>query len=85
MPADSSPDLPGLEGVTNGVSGVRRPGYFGPRPPVDGLLHAYHYRVYALDADLDLPEGLNKDELLAAMEGHILATGLLMGHYQRTE
>lgn len=85
MPADPSLSLPGLEGVTNGLSGLRRPGYFGPRPPIDGLLHAYHFRVYALDADLDLPEGLGKDELLEAMEGHVLATGLLMGHYQRTE
>lgn len=85
MSTDPSPMISGLDGVTNGVSGVRRAGYFGPRPPVDGQLHAYHFRVYALDADLDLPEGLNKTELLEAMEGHILATGLLMGHYQRTE
>ncbi len=85
MPADPSPELAGLEGLTNGVSGVSRPGYFGPRPPVDGQLHAYHFRVYALDQDLDLPEGLNKEELMEAMEGHVLATGMLMGHYQRTE
>ena len=85
MSADPSPMIDGLPGVTNGVSGVRRPGYFGPRPPVDGKLHAYHFRVYALDADLDLPEGLNKEQLLEAMEGHVLATGMLMGHYQRTE
>jgi Raf kinase inhibitor-like YbhB/YbcL family protein len=85
MPVDPSPDLPGLAGLTNGLSGVRRPGYFGPRPPLDGQLHAYHFRVYALDADLELPEGLNKEQLLEAMEGHVLATGLLTGHYQRTE
>lgn len=85
MPGDAAPMIEGLEGLTNGVSGVRRPGYFGPRPPVDGQLHAYHFRVYALDADLDLPEGLNKEQLLEAMEGHVLATGMLMGHYQRTE
>ena len=85
MAGDVSPSLSGLAGITNGVSGVRRPGYFGPRPPVDGKLHAYHYRIYALDADLDLSEGLNKDQLLEAIDGHVLATGMLMGHYQRTE
>ncbi|MCB1670758.1 MAG: YbhB/YbcL family Raf kinase inhibitor-like protein [Gammaproteobacteria bacterium] len=85
MSSEAAPEIPGLEGLTNGVSGVRRPGYFGPRPPVDGQLHTYNFRVYALDADLDLPEGLGKDELLERMEGHVLATGLLMGHYQRTE
>jgi len=77
--------IPGLEGMINGLSGVGRPGYFGPRPPVNGHLHAYHFRVYAIDADLDLAEGLNKDELLAAIDGHVLATGMLMGHYERKE
>lgn len=75
----------GLDGMINGLNGTRRPGYFGPRPPVNGHLHAYHFRVYALDADLDLAEGLNKDELLAAIDGHVLATGMLMGHYERKE
>lgn len=75
----------GLEGMINGLNGTRRPGYFGPRPPVNGHLHAYHYRVYAIDANLDLEAGLNKDELLAAIDGHVLATGMLMGHYERKE
>lgn len=75
----------GLDGMINGLNGTRQAGYFGARPPVDGKLHAYHFRVYAIDADLGLAPGLNKDELLAAIEGHVLATGMLMGHYQREE
>jgi len=75
----------GLDGMINGVNGTRRPGYFGPRPPANGTLHAYHFRVYALDADLGLEAGLNKDDLLAAVDGHVLATGMLMGHYERKE
>ena len=75
----------GLDGMINGLNGTSRPGYFGPRPPVNGHLHAYHFRVYAIDANLDLGEGLNKDELLAAIDGHVLATGMLMGHYERKE
>ena len=85
MSSDVLPALPGLDGLTNGLNDTSNPGYFGPRPPLDGKLHEYHIRVYALDANLDLAEGLNKNELLEAMEGHVLATGLLMGHYQRTE
>ncbi|MEX0963939.1 MAG: YbhB/YbcL family Raf kinase inhibitor-like protein [Pseudohongiellaceae bacterium] len=90
LPEDMSKEaivtgVPGLEGMINGLNGTRRPGYFGPRPPVNGHLHAYHFRVYALDADLELEEGLNKDELLAAIDGHVLATGMLMGHYERKE
>lgn len=73
----------GLAGMVNGLNGIRQPGYFGPRPPVDGKLHAYHFRVYALDAALNLPEGLNKESLLEAIDGHILSTGMLMGHYEQ--
>lgn len=73
----------GLEGMINGVNGIRQTGYFGPRPPVDGKLHAYHFRIFALDAALSLPEGLNKQQLLEAIDGHVLATGMLMGHYEQ--
>ncbi len=76
---------PGLEGMINGANGTRRTGYFGPRPPADGKVHTYHFRLYALDYALNLPDGYNKQSLLQAMEGHILATGLLTGNYQFTE
>ncbi len=90
LPEDLTKDanvsgVSGLDGMINGLNGTRRPGYFGPRPPVNGHLHAYHFRVYAIDADLGLEAGLNKDELLAAIDGHVLATGMLMGHYERKE
>ena len=90
LPEDLSRDaevtgVAGLEGMINGINGIRQAGYFGPRPPIDGKLHAYHFRMYALDADLELATGLNKAQLLEAIEGHVLATGMLMGHYQRTE
>ena len=85
MPADAQVSLDGLEGTINGLNGTRRSGYFGPRPPVNGQLHAYHFRVYALDSDLGLEAGLNKAQLLEAIDGHVLATGMLMGHYERKE
>jgi Raf kinase inhibitor-like YbhB/YbcL family protein len=78
-------DVEGLKGMINGLNGLRRAGYFGPRPPADDKLHAYHFRLYALDAALMLQEGLNKAELLEAIEGHVLATGMLMGHYQKED
>lgn len=79
---DAEVDVSGLEGMINGVNGLRQTGYFGPRPPKDGKLHAYHFRIYALDSELGLPAGLNKAELLEAIDGHVLATGMLMGHYE---
>jgi len=86
LPADAQVmGIDGLDGMINGVNGTRRTGYFGPRPPANGQLHAYHFRVYALDSDLDLEPGLNKAQLMEAMDGHILATGMLMGHYEHKE
>jgi Raf kinase inhibitor-like YbhB/YbcL family protein len=79
---DAEVNISGLEGMINGVNGLRQTGYFGPRPPKDGKLHAYHFRIYALDSELNLPAGLNKAELLEAIDGHVLATGMLMGHYE---
>src|SRR5690606_3801686 len=89
LPEGLSPDAivtyPGLEGMINGANGIRRTGYFGPRPPDDGKVHTYNFRIYALDHEMNLADGFNKASLLRAMEGHALATGLLTGNYRFTE
>lgn len=67
-----------------GISGTNsfgNTGYGGPCPPSGS--HRYFFNVYALDTGLDLPAGSDKSALLAAMEGHILATGQLMAVYQK--
>ena len=59
-----------------------RLGYGGPCPP-PGKPHRYFFKLYALDTMLDLKPGATKKEVEAAMKGHILAEGQLMGTYQR--
>lgn len=68
-------------GGSQGTSSFRRVGYDGPCPP--GGSHRYFFKLYALDSRLDLAAGATKEQLLAAMEGHILAQGELMGAYAR--
>jgi len=75
-PADS---LPG--GGSQGRSSWNRVGYGGPCPPSG--THRYFFKLYALDAELDLAPGATKEQLLAAMEGHVLAQGELVGTYAR--
>jgi Raf kinase inhibitor-like YbhB/YbcL family protein len=58
-------------------------GYRGPAPPKGHGVHHYHFRLYALDKPLDLEPALDKKAVLAAMEGHILAQGEIVGAYQR--
>ena len=65
-----------------GVNGFDKKGYGGPCPP-PGRPHRYFFRVYALDTESLGKAGLSKDEITAAMKGHILAEGHTMGRYAR--
>lgn len=80
LPENVAPD-DFLPGGSQGNSSWNRIGYGGPCPP--GGSHRYFFKLYALDALLNLDPGATKEQLLAAMEGHILAQGELMGTYAR--
>jgi hypothetical protein len=67
-------------GAKQGLNDFGGIGYGGPCPPA---LHRYFFKVYALDAMLNLQAGATKAQLLKAMEGHILGQGQLMGKYKR--
>lgn len=69
------------DGSVQGANDFRKIGYGGPCPPFN--VHRYYYKVYALDSLLDLKPGATKREVLGAMDGHILAEGMLMGRYKR--
>jgi Raf kinase inhibitor-like YbhB/YbcL family protein len=59
----------------------RGTGYYPPRPLYGD--HRYAFRIYALDVG-KIVEGIrNRNTLLAAMKGHILAYGELNGHCER--
>ena len=73
---------PGIAGTIQGLSGFRRTGYRGPAPP-PGKPHHYTWTVYALDAELPLEPGLNRNQLLEAMKGHIIGQGSLVAIYER--
>ncbi len=71
--------LPG--GGVHGINSLHKSGYVGMCPPSG--THRYFFKVFALDTTLDLKPGAGKDEVLKAMEGHIVGEGQLMGRYQR--
>jgi len=60
--------------------GVHR--YAGPCPP-KGTQHEYRFTVYALDTILSLSSDSGKDELLLAMNGHVIAQGLIEGKFEK--
>jgi phosphatidylethanolamine-binding protein (PEBP) family uncharacterized protein len=58
-------------------------GYDGPCPPWnDTLLHHYHFTIHAIDvAALPLVQGFSREQLRAAMAGHVLDQATLVGTY----
>jgi Raf kinase inhibitor-like YbhB/YbcL family protein len=66
-----------------GKSSFGKIGYGGPMPPRGHGTHHYHFKLYALDQPLMLHDGVDKAALMAAMSGHILDQGELIGTYQR--
>jgi Raf kinase inhibitor-like YbhB/YbcL family protein len=72
------------EGARQGATSMGNVGYFGPRPPAGDMPHHYHVQVFALDRVLELPEGAGRDDLVSAIGGHVLASGELVGTFERT-
>jgi len=72
-----------LGGAKQGMSYFGKPGYGGPCPPRGHGVHHYHFRLYALDTELNLAPRVKRSQLDAAMKGHILAQAELVGTYQR--
>ena len=83
LPEGISQSSPVPEGMMQGTNSWDRIGYNGPLPPPGHGLHHYHFKLYALDAQLNLDPGLTKDALLEAILGHVLGEGELIGTYQR--
>lgn len=71
-----------LGGALQGRNDFRRIGYGGPCPP-PGRAHRYFFKLYALDAALQLGAGATKRDVEQAMRGHVRATAQLVGTYAR--
>ncbi len=83
LPQGVEPDPELADGSRQGRNDFGRLGYGGPCPPPGRGPHRYYFRLYALDTLLALPPGATRADLLAAMDGHVLATAELMGRFER--
>jgi Raf kinase inhibitor-like YbhB/YbcL family protein len=73
--ADGSRNGPGINAMRNSA-----PGYFGPGAG-PGPLHHYVFEFYALDTKLDLRATTTRDELLKAMDGHVIGKAAWFGRF----
>lgn len=62
-----------------GTNSAGTTGYVGPCPPSGQ--HRYHFKLYALDRELDLNAHAGKHELEEAMVGRILEQAEIVGLY----
>ena len=65
--------------VLGGLTREQATGYGGMAPP-NGM-HRYTLKVYALDTELGLPSGFRLNDLMFAMDGHVLAHCKTVGEY----
>ena len=64
-----------------GTNDFGKLGYRGPCPPPG--THRYSFKIFALDRELDLRSGAKRSQVDAAMKGHVIAQGELVGRYAR--
>jgi hypothetical protein len=81
LPENVATDEHPAQGGTQGINDFRKIGYGGPCPP--GGTHRYYFKIYALDTLLNLSSGATKEQVLKAMENHIIGQAQLMGKYRR--
>lgn len=67
---------------TQGFNDFGHAGWGGPCPP-RGRAHRYVFTLYALDTELALPARKTKQDVLKALDGHVLGRAELIGRYQR--
>jgi len=77
IPLDNPIISKGVQGTTD----FGRTGYGGPCPPSG--THRYFFKLYALNSELDLPEGATKKDIEAAMQDHIIEKTELIGTYKK--
>ena len=76
-------DLPDGTRTGPGIRGGPMGAYFGPGAG-PGPFHHYVFEFYALDTKLDLPATPTREQLMAAMEGHVVGKAAYVGRFHAT-
>jgi hypothetical protein len=68
--------------ITQGANSKGLTSYAGPEPE-PGKVHRYFFEIFAVGRATNLKPGATKAEVVAAMNGHTLTKGVLVGTYKR--
>ena len=78
-----SADNEGKEGLRTGRNSYLQTAWLPPDPPPGHGVHRYAFQVFALDVSPPFDETPGRDEVVDAVREHALASGLLIGTYER--
>src|SRR5579871_1050885 len=84
LPGGISPtDAKLADGAIQIKNTANRVGYLGPGAGAAGPYHHYTFELFALDTKLDLTDSATRADVVNAMQGHILAKGVLAGRFHQ--
>ena len=83
LPEGMSHEPVTFHGLIEGRNSWGTVGYRGPLPPKGHGTHHYVFTLYALDTVIEGRGGLTREELLALMKGHVIASAQTRGTYER--
>lgn len=78
------PNQPNLsDGAIQGKNTGGIPGFRGMGAPAPGPYHHYLFQIFALDTKLNLGPDATREDVVKAMDGHILAKAAMVGRFHR--
>ena len=85
IPSPSIPEgsLPAGSVQGNNIRG--QAAYMGSGAPLPDRYHHYVFEFYALSENLDLPEGASREQLMAALQGKVVAKAAYVGRYANAQ
>jgi len=70
------------DGTTQPLNTGKKNGFMGPGAR-GNVYHHYTFQLYALDTKLNLGPDATRAQIMAAMDGHVLAKAVLVGRFHR--
>jgi Raf kinase inhibitor-like YbhB/YbcL family protein len=82
LPANVAAGAAGPDGSVQAPNITTQPSYMGPGPPAGNGPHHYTFELYALSAKLDVPAGADRNAVMAATAGKVLAKGVFVATFE---
>ena len=80
-----SPDHDGLPDLQVGRNSYLQASWLPPDPPPGHGVHRYAFQLFAIEAGADFSETPGREAVLEAIAAHGLASGCLIGTYERAD